>query len=150
MSAKFNKVGDNNYTFGIVSTNDLGSSSQAYKLKVPTKSQRLQVVFALSRLYMGDQYKIEWLYSGRDTQLIESFTLFYCTVKTDEPKAGCDGKLNFRHVDKTTTKAYFTRSKDAMMNFAIAANSRNSTSGMTWVQCFSNSPNGKWPCSGHF
>lgn len=130
---------DANYEITVKSYNDDGASDNGSVIRIPRTRNRLSHPKNLKKSSLDGVYNLTWeinsalLQNGR-----LSYTVFWCEPKNSQYNA-CGEGFNFAHVDQET----FTFSLEAKTtpNFAIAVNSENSSSGMSWTMCTAASPN---------
>lgn len=145
MSAKFDRLAlnDHSYRFDVVSTNDLGSSVVATDIVVPRKTHLLQIGLQLTHSYESEGYELKWHFNQAAAADIRNFTIFLCPAKSAAPNS-CEGKLKATTVNSVKNTFYYNTTET--LNFAIAANTANATTGMVWTECISNPANGRLAC----
>ncbi|KAJ6644668.1 Cytokine receptor [Pseudolycoriella hygida] len=138
--AKFDRMTsymDNDLIFHIRSSNDDGNSKVASVIVVPKLQDRLKHPVQLKKILHDRIYHLSWK-APADSDDIVSYTIFWCATK-NEFLNQCDGSINYERVSSHVTN--FTHSSNETLNFAIASNSRVSSSGMVWARCTAGSIN---------
>lgn len=136
--AKFEDVRESDdLMFSIHSENSEGPSKLASHLRVPALHKRCPMPTAIKKIKMNTQtYVFSWQAPlGRLTKYcteIISYTVFWCNSKNEWPNS-CDGTISFERVSHDAF--HFQRKSNATLNFAVSANSYNSSSGMIWTMC---------------
>lgn len=134
-SAKYERLShrfNSDLDFMIYSENSVGRSSYASHVRVPVK--RLHPPIRIKKMIIGKNYSLSWspsLHPSTESEII-SYTVFWCVSKNELPNQ-CEGSLDFERVDSNVLN--FTRFSNETLNFAVSANSRNSSSGMNWALC---------------
>ena len=158
--AKFDRMTvymHNDLVFHIRSANDDGNSQMASVIVVPKLRHRLKHPVQIKKILHDRIYHLSWKAPAFSDD-IESYTVFWCATK-NEFLNQCDvskiffmltndnivfylqGSINYERVSKYVTN--FTISSNETLNFAVATNSRVSSSGMVWARCTAGSINGK-------
>lgn len=118
----------------IWSKNVMGMSERHSVLRIPARHKRFGEPQDLKKFVVNLDYQITWspplISDGNDP--LDSYTVFWCTAKSELPN-DCEGSIDFERLSPTVT-SYSMRSNKTV-NFAIAANSKTSTSGMVWAPC---------------
>lgn len=99
---------------------------------MPSRSNLLDVDLQLVVFDNGQDYKLEWRRNGRDVDQIENFTIFWCLNRFPQP---CGDRLQYKIVDRI--KSSFILPKYKALYFAIAANSKFTSTGMHTYDCLS-------------
>lgn len=127
---------NNDLEFTIYSENSEGRSSMYSSVRVPRASKRCQPPTNIKKIKTNQVYNLSWKPPTSGPE-ITSYTVFWCPSKTESPNQ-CEGSIDFARVDSNTFE--YTVNSSEMLNFAVSANSRDSSSGMTWAMCTA-SPN---------
>ncbi|KAG4077009.1 hypothetical protein HA402_015996 [Bradysia odoriphaga] len=138
--AKFDRMTaymNNDLVFHIRSTNDEGNSQMASVIVVPRASHRLKPPMQIKKILHYRVYQLSWKAPPFSDE-IESYTVFWCATK-NEFLNQCDGSINYQRVHKYITN--FSHSSNETLNFAVASNSKHSSSGMVWARCTAGSIN---------
>lgn len=122
------------YTVNIWSVNEMGRSSEKSTLIIPAKTLDKPSYFI--KEHNGDLYEVSWQapHDPESAAAVTNYTIFWCRNERDRPYQ-CAGILNWEVVSKNTRR--YTRSLPLsdIYQFAISANSWNSSSGMCWAEC---------------
>lgn len=137
--ALFKKMTYNTYIFKIVSSNKEGTSQSYSTIVVPSKAGSPDHPVSFKKIaYDHGVFELSWnapphnnVSSHND---ITSYTIFWCDNKYDRPY-GCNGVLNWTVVSNNVTEKNITLTEDKAYQFAISANTINSSSGMMWAHC---------------
>lgn len=130
-SARYEKlIRSSDLEFAIFSENNMGRSSLASHVLVPRN--RLPPPTRIKKMIIGKNYSLSWSPPNYIMNDITSYTVFWCVSKNESPNQ-CEGSLDFERVDASMLK--LTKFSNETLNFAVSANSRNSTSGMIWAKC---------------
>jgi cytokine receptor domeless len=116
----------------IWSRNDMGLSERYSSLRVPGVKKRLAEPRNLQKFLVNGEYQITWSPPLHTREKIVSYTVFWCDSKSELPN-NCLNSINFEHLPPNVT--FFSMRSPMTLNFAIAANSGASTSGMVWAAC---------------
>lgn len=132
---------DHQYAFEVVSSNEKGDAIVATSITVPSKDPKLDIDNQLIVFHNDDHYLLTW--SNGAISEIESFTVFWCV---DKKSCGLD--LNYRILSSTKRQEQSfvllkSELKKTPMYFAIAANTRTSSTGMQSFSCISRPENGE-------
>lgn len=136
--AKFEDVhATDDLTFAIYSMNSEGPSKLASHLRVPPRHKRCPMPTHIKKIKSDSQtYDFSWQppVDGLTEYCpeITSYTVFWCNSKNDSPNS-CGGYISFERVN--SNEFHFERKSNATLNFAVSANSYNSSSGMIWTKC---------------
>lgn len=158
------KYGQHDFNFSIKSVNAIGSSVNASHIYVPQRlcAQPSNIKKWLHQHTSQRYYNISWSAPKimPYDQNIESYTVFWCRSKNDLQNQ-CDvnynqpvfspnclfivfqffkGSIDFQRVEKHINHLIY-ESNDTI-NFAVSANSRESSSGMVWTLCVALTNNG--------
>lgn len=118
--------------FEIYSVNDMGSSEESTKIRIPSHLERCGSPTDIKKIRVDSTtYNISWV-GPKYGPNITSYTVFWCESKNESP-THCKDSINFQRVNRSDTK--FQLKTNDTMNFAISANSDMSSSGMTWAMC---------------
>lgn len=121
-------------TFKIWSKNIMGLSERHSDLKIPAKRKRFGEPQDIKKFVVNLEYQITWsppvIEDDRDP--LTSYTVFWCNSKSELPN-DCESSIDFVHLSPANTS--YSMRTNKTVNFAIAANSRTSTSGMVWASC---------------
>ncbi|XP_018565709.1 cytokine receptor [Anoplophora glabripennis] len=122
------------YVVNIWSVNEMGYSSEKSTVIIPAKP--LDKPSNFIKEHIGDSYELSWQ-SPKDPEsaaMVTNYTIFWCRNERDRPYQ-CAGDLSWDVVSKDTRR--YTRSLPVtgIYQFAISANSWNSSSGMFWAEC---------------
>lgn len=137
-AVKFENVNaTDDLTFAIRSNNTEGKSKLASYLRVPPARERCPMPTQIKKIKSDVQtYDFSWQPPANATTLscpeITSYTVFWCKSKNDSPNS-CDGYISFERVSRDVF--HFERKSMVSLNFAVSANSHNSSSGMIWTKC---------------
>lgn len=123
---------DKDLEFSIHSQNSEGKSKLASHVRVPKASERCKDPTHIKKIKTNNQlYNLTWRAPTEGPE-ITSYTVFWCESK-NELANQCEGSIDFQRVDRNVFN--YTLASNNTLNFAVSANSRNSTSGMKWVLC---------------
>lgn len=117
--------------FFIYSNNSVGHSPRPADLRIPAKNERLEEPYDIKKIRKQAGYEILWTAPTNNSQ-ITSYTVFWCEPNKELPNE-CSGPIDFKVLSRNTFMFNFTTS--TMYNFAISANSNESSSGMVWAMC---------------
>lgn len=118
--------------FNIRSVNDNGTSTAHSSIIIPSHAKRLLPPQNIKKFLHNQMYNLTWLPS-KQSDAVTSYTVFWCN-STDEQSGQCTSSIDFKRVDRDVNS--FTRPfNGTTMNFAVAANSDTSSSGMIWSKC---------------
>lgn len=124
------------YEFRIRTKNPIGYSNEFSKILVPSAEKRIQRPERLKLLYDGE-YIVSWKKPDYENR-ITSYTVFWCKSTNKSPDS-CSNNINYEQVNKTTFEYHYKSTES--INFAVSANSINSSSGMIWTKCKSSKDN---------
>uniref|UniRef100_A0A182NNR1 Fibronectin type-III domain-containing protein n=1 Tax=Anopheles dirus TaxID=7168 RepID=A0A182NNR1_9DIPT len=126
-------IRDMNYTFVIRSANSEGISDRSSEVFVPSRRHRLDKPLIDKLLSDSGKFTLSWKPPARSHSPITSYTVFWCNTTSNSPN-DCNGSINFTTVapDQTT---FVLSDGGSTLNFAVAANSRQLSSGMVWAAC---------------
>lgn len=122
-------------TIKIRSQNAIGLSNDASILKIPSKINRLMRPKAIEKRYVTENttYVLTWA-PPDNAKDVTSYTIFWCKSKTEGENKCDDKSFDFKVIDAKEKRVFEHKSSESV-NFAISANSANSTSGMFWTTC---------------
>jgi cytokine receptor domeless len=123
----------------IKSQNSVGIYDLPSQLIIPSKSDRVKGPKNLQKRLKNGTYIITWAPHENVTD-IESYTIFWCTSKTEGENKCNDKSFNFHRIG-ANEEPVFRHKSDDTVNFAISVNTRTSTSGMTWTTCTTGNSN---------
>lgn len=123
----------------IKSENPIGLSALPSELRIPSKAERVKGPKNLQKRLKNGTYIITWTPPDNVTD-IESYTVFWCTSKTEGENKCNDKSFNFRRIGANEEPISRHKSDDTV-NFAISVNTKTSTSGMTWTTCTTGNSN---------
>ena len=115
----------------IWSLNLEGSSLKYSELRIPSLKDRLPEPQRIKKSLTDGEYHLSWSPPHRRNE-VTSYTVFWCVSKSELPNH-CESSMDFTHVNATTL--HYRYRSNATINFAVAANSAKSTSGMIWALC---------------
>lgn len=124
------------YEFRIRTKNPIGFSNEFSKILVPSAEKRIQRPERLKLLYDGE-YIVSWKKPDTENR-ITSYTVFWCK-STNQGSDTCLNNINYKQFNASTFEFHYKSSES--INFAVSANSFNSSSGMVWTQCKSSKDN---------
>ncbi|XP_018331539.1 cytokine receptor [Agrilus planipennis] len=124
------------YKFLIWSKNDIGKSENFSVINIPAK--KIKEPSAFTKIAYGDgKYQLSWEHP-KTSEPIVNYTIFWCAHDRDRPYQ-CSGYLNWTVVPAEITVKNLTvpdnQIRPKIHQFAIAANTLSSSSGMTWAAC---------------
>lgn len=119
-------------TFTIRSQNAVGMSKEAKTIVIPGESRRLDGPKKIKKILSNGSYYLSWSPPVQHQIEITSYTVFWCVAKS-ELENKCEGSIDF--VRRLPSETYFEFTSNLSVNFAVSANSRDSTSGMVWAKC---------------
>ncbi|XP_076307013.1 cytokine receptor-like isoform X2 [Tachypleus tridentatus] len=122
------------YTFILYSVNKEGRSDRSSEIFVDSVERiipRPANITAVS--FANGTYKLEWGYSTEKVP-ITSFTVFWCNNPQPRPFT-CNHPISWKTFSAETNSTKFDFERDLNYQFAVAANSERSTSGMEWAVC---------------
>lgn len=136
--AKYNSMFTDlkDYEFRIRTKSPMGVSNEFSKIVVPSAQNRIQRPERLKLLYDGE-YIVSWKKPDTEDR-ITSYTVFWCKSTNKSPDS-CSNNIDFEQVDKNTFEYHYKSTES--INFAVSANSFNSSSGMVWTKCKSSKDN---------
>lgn len=126
-------------TVRIKSKNSQGLSALPSELRIPSKADRVKGPKNLQKRLKNGTYIISWTPPDNVTD-IESYTVFWCTSKTEGENKCNDKSFNFQRIG-ANEEPIFRHKSDDTVNFAVSVNTRTSTSGMTWTTCTTGNSN---------
>lgn len=112
----------------VYSSNEKGKSDKASRVIIP--SNRLNPPNSIVKTLASEIYNLTWSHPEPDS--IESYTVFWCRVKSELPN-NCETSINF--ITRKPWETFYQHHSNESLNFAVAANSKHSTSGMIWSTC---------------
>lgn len=123
-------------TFAIKNVNSAGESLQASVLVLPGLERRLDGPSKIKKVLQNSVYKLSWSPPEHQTELITSYTVFWCVAKSELPNS-CEPTSYIDFVRRPPTETFFEFESNGVetINFAVSANSQRSTSGMIWALC---------------
>ncbi|XP_058829691.1 cytokine receptor-like isoform X2 [Topomyia yanbarensis] len=130
---QFRNMTDGNYTFEIRSSNNKGDSLQYSELFIPSRDYRVPKPEITKLLSDSGRYLLSWKAIPEHIAKITSYTVLWCNSSSNSPN-DCNGSINFDYVDGTEN-SYELNNVSSTLNFAVAANSMNISSGMVWASC---------------
>lgn len=119
-------------TVKIRNINAVGLSENASTLVIPGEMRRLKGPTKIKKILTNGSYRISWSEPDERRDEITSYTVFWCVSKSELPNS-CEHSIKF--VNRSSTETYYELPSTQTINFAVAANSRTSTSGMVWARC---------------
>ncbi|KAF5285234.1 hypothetical protein FQR65_LT13298 [Abscondita terminalis] len=136
--AKFRNLSvDESYTFHLWSQNIVGRSDEKSVVVVPSQFERVREPASYTKIVYGDgKYELSWvtpnnLYTNTP---IKNYTIFWCSLDRDPPYQ-CPGYLSWIEIPGDKKMFNITVSEVKIHQFAISANTENSSSGMVWAAC---------------
>lgn len=121
------------YDFHIYSQNTVGKSRDNSIVRVPAVHERCESPTLIKKIRLDNEtYNISWVAPVNDAATITSYTVFWCEPNNESP-TDCKGSIDFESV-ASHVLSYRLKTKNSM-NFAIAANTATSSSGMVWAMC---------------
>lgn len=120
-------------TVRIKSGNSEGLSALPSEIIIPSKYERVRGPKNLQKRLKNGTYIISWLPPDDITEIV-SYTVFWCTSKTEGENKCNEKSFNFQRIDANDEPVFHHKSDDTV-NFAVSVNTRHSTSGMTWTTC---------------
>lgn len=116
----------------IKSYNSMGYSNGESVMIIPDSKEILPKPSEFTKIeYEQGVYELSW---SRVTHPdLESYTIFWCNNNRDIFR--CENKVQWETVPADTTAKNITVNSNSPYQFAISANSKNSSSGMVWAQC---------------
>lgn len=130
---QFRNMTDGNYTFTIRSSNSEGDSLNSSKLFIPSRQHRVPKPEITKLLSDAGKYLLSWKPAPAHTTRVTSYTVFWCNSSSNSPN-DCNGSINFDNIDGTRYN-YTLDNVSSTLNFAVAANSGELSSGMVWASC---------------
>ncbi|XP_039307357.1 uncharacterized protein LOC105199782 isoform X2 [Solenopsis invicta] len=134
--AKLKGISLNSYRFEIISTNEIGASSDRARIYLP-KQQEIPHELAFTKIaFENGLYELSWKPPFVDPKHnIQNYTIFWCDNERDRPYQ-CTGYLDWVHVPKNTTIYNVTVPYPSKVyQFAISVNTEKGSSGMIWSSC---------------
>ncbi|XP_022241452.1 cytokine receptor-like isoform X2 [Limulus polyphemus] len=122
------------YKFILYSVNKEGQSDRSSEIFVDSVERiipRPANITAVS--FANGTYKLDWDYPTEKLP-ITSFTVFWCNNPKPRPFT-CNHPVSWKTFSAEINSAKFDFQKDLNYQFAVAANSERSTSGMEWAVC---------------
>lgn len=129
------------HSFDVWSENNEGKSASPLTIDIPKKNELLDVKISLIQIYNDSEYNLTWTCRGSKIHLIEYFNIFFCESDSGNPNT-CKQQFDFTSVPKT--KHSLMVPAEPKLIFAIAAYSKNRTTGMQWSECRANELNCKF------
>ncbi|XP_055534831.1 cytokine receptor-like isoform X3 [Wyeomyia smithii] len=130
---QFRNMMDGNYTFFIRSSNSEGDSLEYSKLFIPSKTYRMPKPEIIKLLSDSGRYLLSWKAFPTQITKVTSYTVFWCNSSSNSPN-DCNGSINFVYVN--ADQLYYELSNvSSTLNFAVAANFEQLSSGMVWASC---------------
>ncbi|ETN68046.1 hypothetical protein AND_000118 [Anopheles darlingi] len=127
-------IEDQNFTFIIHSANGDGLSAKSSVIFVPSKRHRPEKPEVDKLLSDSGKFTLSWKRSSsRSPYLVTSYTVFWCNTTSNSPN-DCHGSINFTTVAANST-SFELSGAGSTLNFAVAANAGNLSSGMVWAAC---------------
>lgn len=136
--AKFEAVHPNDdLKFAIHSANSEGLSKTASYIRVPPLYKRCPMPTQIKKIKSDSQtYDFSWQPPvdnfTKYCPEITGYTVFWCNSKNDSPNS-CGNYISFENVGPDAF--HYERITNDTLNFAVSANSYNSSSGMIWTKC---------------
>lgn len=130
---QYRNMTDGNYTFVILSSNSEGDSLKSSKLFIPSKEYRIHKPEIIKLLSDSGRYLLSWKAAPKHNARITSYTVFWCNSSSNSPN-DCNGSINFDYVDGDK-HSYELNNVSSTLNFAVAANVDELSSGMVWASC---------------
>ncbi|KAL1493403.1 hypothetical protein ABEB36_011464 [Hypothenemus hampei] len=139
--AEFKNMPNKNLTIKIWSKNNVGKSTNASTVFLPSQEFTLKRLSKLVKVDKGDGvYDLEWTESSDPR--VTNYTLFWCSAQKERPYP-CDGVLQWEILPRSVTNKTlklptYNYEKNQTINiyqFAISANAAETTSGMLWADC---------------
>lgn len=130
---QYKNMTDGNYTFIILSSNSEGDSFKSSKLFIPSKEYRIAKPEIIKLLADSGKYTLSWKAAPKHNARITSYTVFWCNSSSNSPN-DCNGSINFDYVDGDQQN-YELNNVSSTLNFAVAANVGELSSGMVWASC---------------
>lgn len=128
-----NKFTTNPVEITVESKNEKGYSVEASSMMIPSEGSRVNLPEKLVKSLNNGTYKITWLPPVlKKNEIITDYTVFWCSVKSELPN-NCDSSINF--TTRQPNETFFVLKSNLTINFAIAANTKDSSSGMRWSSC---------------
>uniref|UniRef100_A0A182PTJ1 Fibronectin type-III domain-containing protein n=1 Tax=Anopheles epiroticus TaxID=199890 RepID=A0A182PTJ1_9DIPT len=126
-------LSDMDYTFRIRSINAEGVSEHKSEIFVPARRHRLGKPLIDKLLSDSGNFTLSWKPPPRTDSPITSYTVFWCNTTSNSPN-DCNGSINFTSVAPNET-TFVLSDVASTINFAVAANAGNVSSGMVWAAC---------------
>lgn len=130
---QFRNMTDGNYTFIIRSSNSEGDSIKSSTLFIPSRYYRTPKPEITKLLSDSGRYLLSWKAVPEHVAKITSYTVFWCNSSSNSPN-DCNGSINFDYIDGSHN-SYELNNVSSTLNFAVAANSGEISSGMVWASC---------------
>lgn len=111
----------------IWSENEIGKSINASFLYIPSTTT-LQVSSLTKHTFNNGTNKLSW----KGLHNVDNYTIFWCPYKI---KNNCRDPINYTIVGSHENIFFITLPRDTLYQFAISANYREATNGMTWNVC---------------
>lgn len=128
---------DHDMTITIQNYNIVGPSKDVQKLIIPKDGRRLAAPEGIKKVLANGDYRLSWE-RPKTIENITSYTIFWCVSKSELPNH-CESSIDFVRVGAQEFNFVFKSYQT--INFAVAANSVHSTSGMIWAMCTSANAN---------
>ncbi|KAJ8973280.1 hypothetical protein NQ317_019546 [Molorchus minor] len=132
--ARFQNLSYIDYVINIRSVNKIGFSRDKSTVVVPASPFGEPSNFLKIEGYRKNLYELSWEPAVESIPYITNYTIFWCNNERDRPHQ-CMGNLNWTTVPRDVVKHNLTLPGNAIYQFAISANSHNSSSGMSWADC---------------
>lgn len=110
--------------------NNAGMSEKASTIIIPAR--RIDDPTKIKKILKNGSYQLSWSQPNNPHETITSYTVFWCVSKSELPNS-CEGSIDF--VRRLPTETHYELTSNQTINFAVAANSKTSTSGMVWARC---------------
>lgn len=130
---QYTNMTDGNYTFIIHSSNSEGDSLHSSKLFIPSREYRIAKPEITKLLSDSGRYLLSWKAVQERRMKITSYTVFWCNSSSNSPN-DCNGSINFAIIEGDK-HSYELSNVSSTLNFAVAANSGDLSSGMVWASC---------------
>lgn len=127
---RFNLMKDT--ILSIRNVNSMGTSKKASTLEIPGAMRRLEGPTKIKKFLTNGSYQLSWSAPNHIKEHITSYTVFWCVSKSELPNS-CDSSIDFAR--RLPSETYFEYTSNETINFAVSANSKDSTSGMIWAKC---------------
>ncbi|KAG5899472.1 hypothetical protein JTB14_015324 [Gonioctena quinquepunctata] len=137
--AKFTNLSATQYVISVWSTNEKGKSENKSTVIIPESrlmepQNFLKWDHPATSLDENDLYELSWDAPRSSGKEITNYTIFWCNNDRDRPHQ-CTGNLNWTVIPVGISKFNLSLPRNIIYQFAISANSENSSSGMSWAEC---------------